>query len=233
MIGDSLWPSNCLLPVMFNLCVIFAHVTLSELLKLKIWFGFSEKDIDEVLQTHSVFTNVSKGQVAKKEDLIKAFGKDDQTEICKEILLKGELQVSDKERSSQLESLFKDIATTVAGMDLLKNPADLKCDCNWLWCDLFVSDKCVNPETKRPYPVSMIEQAMKDVHYSVKPNRNAKQQVFSTNFCNVYICTWFSFILPMQLVPLGFGCYTNFKRSNTPGKSSNEIESCDMWQRSP
>lgn len=41
----------------------------------------------------------------------------------------------------------------------------------------FLSDKCVNPETKRPYPVSMIEQAMKDVHFSVKPNRNAKQQV--------------------------------------------------------
>lgn len=58
---------------------------------------------------------MSKGQVAKKDDLIKAFGKDDQTEICKEILSKGELQVSDKERQSQLDSLFKDIATTVAG----------------------------------------------------------------------------------------------------------------------
>ncbi|PSN30163.1 hypothetical protein C0J52_25147 [Blattella germanica] len=75
---------------------------------------FRETDIDEVLQTHTVFINVSKGQVAKKEDLIKAFGKDDQTEVCKEILAKGELQVSDKERQSQLESLFKDIATTVA-----------------------------------------------------------------------------------------------------------------------
>jgi ribosome maturation protein Sdo1 len=41
----------------------------------------------------------------------------------------------------------------------------------------FSTDKCVNPETKRPYPVSMIEKAMKDAHYSVKPNRNAKQQV--------------------------------------------------------
>uniref|UniRef100_A0A2K5CVU8 Ribosome maturation protein SDO1/SBDS N-terminal domain-containing protein n=1 Tax=Aotus nancymaae TaxID=37293 RepID=A0A2K5CVU8_AOTNA len=38
-------------------------------------------DLDEVLQTHSVFGNVSKGQVAKKEDLITAFGTDDQTEI--------------------------------------------------------------------------------------------------------------------------------------------------------
>lgn len=112
---------------------------------------FSEKDIDEVLQTHSVFINVSKGQFAKKDDLLKAFGTDDVTTVCKEILSKGELQVSDKERHSQLDSLFKDIATTV-------------------------SDKCVNPESNRPYPVSMIEKAMKDIHFSVKPNRNAKQQ---------------------------------------------------------
>lgn len=107
--------------------------------------------MDEVLQTHTVFTNVSKGQVAKKEDLIKAFGKEDLTEICKDILAKGELQVSDKERQSHLDALFKDIATTVA-------------------------DKCVNPEMKRPYPVTTIEKAMRDIHYSVKPNQNAKQQ---------------------------------------------------------
>ncbi len=39
-----------------------------------------------------------------------------------------------------------------------------------------VSDKCVNPETKRPYPVGVIERAMKDVHYSVKPSKSSKQQ---------------------------------------------------------
>jgi ribosome maturation protein SDO1 len=115
------------------------------------WRNQVEKDIDEVLQSHTVFANVSKGQVAKKEDLIKAFGTDDQTEICKEILSKGELQVSDKERHSQNDQLFKDIATTVA-------------------------EKCLNPELKRPYPVTIIEKAMKDVHYSVKPNQSAKQQ---------------------------------------------------------
>lgn len=119
--------------------------------KVISWRNKLEKDIDEVLQTHTVFTNVSKGQVAKKEDLVKSFGTDDQTEICKTILEKGELQVSDKERHLALDSMFKDIATTIA-------------------------DKCVNSESKRPYPVSMIEKAMKDVHFSVKPNRNAKQQ---------------------------------------------------------
>lgn len=39
-----------------------------------------------------------------------------------------------------------------------------------------VSEKCVNPETKRPYTVTMIEQAMKDAHYSVNTTKNAKQQ---------------------------------------------------------
>ncbi|OWK11348.1 SBDS [Cervus elaphus hippelaphus] len=105
------------------------------------WRSGVEKDLDEVLQTHSVFVNVSKGQVAKKEDLISAFGTDDQTEICKQILTKGEVQVSDKERHTQLEQMFRDIATIVA-------------------------DKCVNPETKRPYTVILIERAMKDIHYS-------------------------------------------------------------------
>ena len=35
---------------------------------------------------------------------------------------------------------------------------------------------CINPETKRPYPVSIIEKGLKEVHFTVKPGRNAKQQ---------------------------------------------------------
>ncbi len=71
-----------------------------------------------------------------------------------QILAKGELQVTEKERHAQLESSFRDIAT-------------------------IVSDKCVNPESKRPYTVTMIEKAMKDLHFSVKPTKSNKQQVRS------------------------------------------------------
>ncbi|CAF3793302.1 unnamed protein product [Rotaria magnacalcarata] len=67
------------------------------------------------------------------------------------ILEKGELQVSDKERTQHLENTFKEIASVVSG-------------------------KCINPETKRPYTISIIEQAMRDIHFSINPNRNAKQQ---------------------------------------------------------
>uniref|UniRef100_A0A672PJL5 Ribosome maturation protein SBDS n=1 Tax=Sinocyclocheilus grahami TaxID=75366 RepID=A0A672PJL5_SINGR len=112
--------------------------------KAMSWRSGAEKDLDEVLQTNTVFVNVSKGQVAKKDDLSSAFGTDD-------ILAKGELQVSDKERQSQLEQMFRDIATIVA-------------------------EKCVNPETKRPYTVILIERAMKDIHFSVKANKSTKQQ---------------------------------------------------------
>lgn len=79
-----------------------------------------------------------------------------------QILVKGELQVSEKERSTQLEATLKDIATTVA-------------------------DKTVNPETKRPYTVGVIERAMKDIHFSVKPNRSAKQQVINYK-CIILTC---------------------------------------------
>lgn len=119
--------------------------------KVVSWRNKVETDIDEVLQTHSIFVNVSKGEVAKNEDLKKVFGTDNQSEICLQILKKGELQVSEKERHAQLESMFRDIATTV-------------------------SDKCVNPKTNRPYTVTLIEKAMKDLHFSVKPNKSTKQQ---------------------------------------------------------
>ncbi len=61
------------------------------------------------------------------------------------------LPVSDKERHHQLDNQFKEIATIIA-------------------------DKCVNPETKRPYTVTMIEQAIKDVHFSINSNKSSKQQ---------------------------------------------------------
>jgi len=46
----------------------------------------SEKDLSEVLQVRSVFTNVVQGVQAKKEDLKKAFGTSDQDAIIIEIL---------------------------------------------------------------------------------------------------------------------------------------------------
>eukprot|EP01117_Protostelium_nocturnum_P001529 TRINITY_DN1183_c0_g1_i1.p1 TRINITY_DN1183_c0_g1~~TRINITY_DN1183_c0_g1_i1.p1 ORF type:complete len:223 (+),score=87.91 TRINITY_DN1183_c0_g1_i1:43-711(+) len=118
---------------------------------LKLRTKCSETDLDEVLQTHNVFINVSKGVVAKKDDLLKCFpDKKDVNEIILEILEKGELQVSEKERGQQTDKVFRDISTIIA-------------------------EKCVDPETKRPFTVTLIERALKDIHFSVN-TKSAKQQ---------------------------------------------------------
>jgi Shwachman-Bodian-Diamond syndrome (SBDS) protein len=44
-----------------------------------------EKDLDEVLQISNVFMNVSKGEVAKSNDLKKSFGTDDRHTIAREV----------------------------------------------------------------------------------------------------------------------------------------------------
>ncbi|PPQ98878.1 hypothetical protein CVT24_003509 [Panaeolus cyanescens] len=121
--------------------------------KVQEWRNGVETDLDDVLQINNVFMNVSKGEVAKSGDLQKAFGKTDTSEITSmQILKKGEVQVGEKERDHDLTSLRKEIATLVA-------------------------EKCVDPSTQRPYPVGMIEKAMAEAGYSVKPNKNAKSQV--------------------------------------------------------
>ena len=53
--------------------------------KVISWRNKVDTDIDDVLQSHSVFSNVSKGQLAKKEDLIEVFGTENQTKICLEV----------------------------------------------------------------------------------------------------------------------------------------------------
>ena len=61
-----------------------------------------ERDIDEVLQATTVFSNVSKGTLAKHEDLVDVFGTDDEEKVCRIILSEGDLQVIS---DSQIEAL--------------------------------------------------------------------------------------------------------------------------------
>ncbi|ERN19863.1 ribosome maturation protein SBDS [Amborella trichopoda] len=119
--------------------------------KVLSWRSGVEKDLDEVLQSQTVYSNVSKGVLAKSKELIMAFGSDDHSKICLEILEKGELQVAGKERESQLSSQFRDIAT-------------------------IVMQKTINQETQRPYTISMIERLMHEIHYAVDPHNSSKKQ---------------------------------------------------------
>ncbi len=58
---------------------------------------YREKDLDEVLQTTTIFNNVSKGILAKREDLVDVFGTDDEEKICIRILAEGDMQVQQQQ----------------------------------------------------------------------------------------------------------------------------------------
>ncbi|WVR08348.1 SBDS family rRNA metabolism protein [Kwoniella sp. DSM 27419] len=110
-----------------------------------------ETDLSEVLQIEQVFNNVPKGLVAKKDEWAKCFGTDDMSKVISEILNKGELQINNLERSHQLSSLNREIATLVTEMT-------------------------VDPTTTRKHTVGMIEKAMSEVGFSVRADRPAKAQ---------------------------------------------------------
>ena len=111
----------------------------------------TETDLSEVLQTTTVFTNVSKGQFAKSSLLQECFGTTDEGEACRFILEKGEVQISDQERAVQLESMIREVAS-------------------------MVSEKCINPTNRRQYTMAQVRDAMKSAGFMVHPTRNVKQQ---------------------------------------------------------
>ena len=122
--------------------------------KVLSWREGAERDVDEVLQSRHVFTNVSKGVMASDEHLLTDFGTKEVAVIAKAILDRGEVQVSERERAHALESMAKDICALVA-------------------------DLCVNPETRRPYPVRMVEQGMRECHFSMQAHKSAKSQALA------------------------------------------------------
>ena len=65
-------------------------------------------------------------------------------------------QVSDKERKVELDILFRDVASVLV-------------------------DKTVNPETSRPYTLTMLERALKDLHFNPDPKKSAKQQALEVS----------------------------------------------------
>ncbi|BHF58290.1 hypothetical protein SprV_0100124200 [Sparganum proliferum] len=117
--------------------------------------GNREKNIDEVLQTQEIFSNVSKGQLATKSDILRDFDTDDINVVLHQILSDGDIQFTGKERKIENQNMYRDVAK-------------------------IVSEKCINCETNRAFTVTMIEKMMKDCHINLQPKKSAKQQRFAS-----------------------------------------------------
>jgi len=101
-----------------------------------------ETDMEQVLQTETVFTNVSRGDIATHEDLITVFGTTNQRKICEMIIKEGHLQVSDKEREYIAESRSRDVLNMVVQMTM-------------------------DAVTGYPLTVTQIQAALDDIHFRI------------------------------------------------------------------
>jgi ribosome maturation protein SDO1 len=108
-----------------------------------------ETDLAQVLQTETVFTNVSRGDVATQDDLQRAFGTTSHRKICEQIIKEGHLQVSDKEREYITESRTRDILNAVAQMTM-------------------------DASTGYPLTVTQIQAALDDIHFRISAKSSMK-----------------------------------------------------------
>jgi ribosome maturation protein SDO1 len=107
--------------------------------------------ISQILATETIFTDAGKGTKASEEKLHEVFKTTDSLKIAEVILKKGTLQLTTDQRKQLVEDKRKQII-------------------------LYISRECVDPKTNLPHPPLRIEQAMKQIHYSVDPHRAVEEQ---------------------------------------------------------
>ncbi|RNJ76954.1 MAG: ribosome assembly factor SBDS [Nitrosopumilus sp. B06] len=111
-----------------------------------------KKEISAVLISEDIYSDSNKGTKPPAEKLLKAFKTDDQTEIAKIIMEKGDLNLTTDQRRKMIDDKKKRIVE-------------------------FIAKTYVDPKTHLPHPPLRIEQAMKDARVSVEPQKGVEEQV--------------------------------------------------------
>ncbi|MCK4902560.1 MAG: ribosome assembly factor SBDS, partial [Thermoplasmatales archaeon] len=111
-----------------------------------------EIDVVQSLAIDAVFKDSKTGTHASDESLQKNFGTEDIAEITKQIILKGDIQLTTEQRSKMQENKRNRIIETIS-----KNAMD--------------------PKTKSPHPRQRIELAMEQAGVHVDPFKPVSEQV--------------------------------------------------------
>ncbi|UCH88439.1 MAG: ribosome assembly factor SBDS [Thermoplasmata archaeon] len=111
-----------------------------------------EIDLNEKLAIDTIFKDSNKGDRASEDKLNKIFNTNDVLEIAKEIILKGEIQLTTDQRRKLLEEKRKQIIDSI-------------------------SQNAINPQTKTPHPPQRIDLAMKEAKVNIDPFKAVDIQV--------------------------------------------------------
>ncbi|MGF3554059.1 MAG: ribosome assembly factor SBDS [Thermoplasmatota archaeon] len=109
-------------------------------------------DIIQNLAIDDVFKDAKKGTRASEESLMKHFGTNDVSEIAKQIILKGDIQLTTEQRHKMQKNKKTRIIEIIA-----KNAMD--------------------PKTKSPHPRQRIELAMEQARVHIDPFKPVSEQV--------------------------------------------------------
>jgi len=109
-------------------------------------------DLSDKLALEVVFKDAKKGDKISDEHLEKTFHTRDLAEIARQIVLKGEVQVTTEQRHKLQEAKHRQIVTTIAR-------------------------NAMNPQTGAPHPASRIEAAMQEAKVHIDPFRPVDAQV--------------------------------------------------------
>ena len=107
--------------------------------------------VSQVLATETIFTDAGKGTKASEETLKQVFGTTDPLEIAGVILKKGTLQLTTEQRKQIVEEKRRQIIS-------------------------FISRECIDPKTNLPHPPLRIEQAMKQIRFSIDTSKGIEEQ---------------------------------------------------------
>jgi ribosome maturation protein SDO1 len=107
--------------------------------------------VSEVLAAETIFTDAGKGTKPSEEKLKEIFGTTDPLKIASVILKKGTLQLTTEQRKKLVEEKRRQIIS-------------------------FISRECIDPKTNLPHPPLRIEQAMKQIHFSIDQLKSVEEQ---------------------------------------------------------
>ncbi len=109
-------------------------------------------DLAEKLASEHVYKDAKKGEKVSEEYLTKVFQTRDFLTIARQIILKGEVQVTTEQRHQLQQAKLKQIVATIAR-------------------------NALNPQTGAPHPPARIEAAMTEAKVHVDPFKSADVQV--------------------------------------------------------
>lgn len=111
-------------------------------------------DLSSVLVSDEIYSDANKGSRASIDKLNKHFKTKDANEILKQILLKGELNLTTDQRRKMVDDKRKQIIQ-------------------------YINKNFIDPKTKLPHPIQRIENAIEDVRVTIDPFKKADDQVKS------------------------------------------------------